>query len=78
MGVKIKIKYESECDFITEEMHMKVRKGKDRMGNFYIRKDLLNLVNGANSSILYRVNEETYMKIILDDEDWWKWKSFSC
>ena len=28
MGVKIKIKYESECDFITEEMHMKVRKGK--------------------------------------------------
>lgn len=48
------------------------------MGNFYIRRDLLNLVNGANSSILYRVNEETYMKTILDDEDWWKWKSFSC
>ena len=78
MSVNIKIKYESECDFITEEMHMKVRKGRDKKGNFYVRKDILNLVTGENSAILYRVNERTYMRTILDDEDWWKWKSFSC
>ena len=78
MSVKIKLRYEYEADLISEEVHVKLRKGRDAKGDFYIRRDYLNLITGHNQALLFRVDEETYRKTLLDDEDWWKWKSFSC
>lgn len=65
-----KVKYQYELDLITEEMHVKFRKGRDTNGNYYIRKDELNLITQEHHAILYRVNKKTYDRVKLDDEEW--------
>ena len=71
MGVRIKVNYESEADFITEGVHLKLRKGRGEDGGFYIRRDYLNKETGHDEAILFKVDEETYRRIILDDEERW-------